>query len=55
MHVTALVCIVEIPKGSHSKYEFDPELGGIKLAALKAIDKASEQFFIGAVRGGTLH
>lgn len=26
-----LVCIVEIPKGSRNKYEFDPELGGIKL------------------------
>ena len=26
-----LTCIVEIPKGSRNKYEFDPELGGIKL------------------------
>jgi inorganic pyrophosphatase len=26
-----LVCIVEIPKGSRNKYEYDPELGGIKL------------------------
>lgn len=26
-----LVCVVEIPKGSRNKYEFDEELGGIKL------------------------
>jgi inorganic pyrophosphatase len=26
-----LVCVVEIPKGSRNKYEFDPELGAIKL------------------------
>ena len=26
-----LTCIVEIPKGSRNKYEYDPELGGIKL------------------------
>jgi inorganic pyrophosphatase len=26
-----LVCIIEIPKGSRNKYEYDPELGGIKL------------------------
>jgi inorganic pyrophosphatase len=26
-----LNCIVEIPKGSRNKYEFDPELGAIKL------------------------
>jgi inorganic pyrophosphatase len=26
-----LRCIVEIPKGSRNKYEYDPELGGIKL------------------------
>ncbi len=26
-----LICIVEIPKGSRNKYEYDPELGGIKL------------------------
>jgi inorganic pyrophosphatase len=25
------MCIVEIPKGSRNKYEYDPELGGIKL------------------------
>jgi inorganic pyrophosphatase len=27
----SLVCVVEIPKGSRNKYEYDPELGGIKL------------------------
>jgi inorganic pyrophosphatase len=27
----ALICVVEIPKGSRNKYEYDPELGGIKL------------------------
>ena len=26
-----LTCIVEIPKGGRNKYEYDPELGGIKL------------------------
>lgn len=26
-----LICIVEIPKGSRNKYEWDPVLGGIKL------------------------
>jgi inorganic pyrophosphatase len=26
-----LVCIIEIPKGSRNKYEYDPELGAIKL------------------------
>jgi inorganic pyrophosphatase len=26
-----LICVVEIPKGSRNKYEWDPELGGIKL------------------------
>src|SRR5437763_11585293 len=26
-----LICVVEIPKGSRNKYEFDAELGGIKL------------------------
>ena len=29
-----LVCVVEIPKGSRNKYEFDPELGGIKFDRL---------------------
>jgi inorganic pyrophosphatase len=26
-----LTCVVEIPKGSRNKYEYDPKLGGIKL------------------------
>jgi inorganic pyrophosphatase len=26
-----LICVVEIPKGSRNKYEWDPELGAIKL------------------------
>ena len=26
-----LICMVEIPMGSRNKYEYDPELGGIKL------------------------
>ncbi|MFL5826398.1 MAG: inorganic diphosphatase [Thermoleophilaceae bacterium] len=26
-----LLCVVEIPKGSRNKYEYDPELGAIKL------------------------
>jgi inorganic pyrophosphatase len=29
-----LVCVVEIPKGGRNKYEFDPELGGIKFDRL---------------------
>ncbi len=29
-----LVCVVEIPKGSRNKYEYDPELGGIKFDRL---------------------
>jgi len=30
----ALVCVVEIPKGARNKYEYDPELGGIKFDRL---------------------
>jgi len=26
-----VLCVVEIPKGSRNKYEYDPELGGVKL------------------------
>lgn len=26
-----LMCVIEIPKGSRNKYEYDPELGAIKL------------------------
>ena len=29
-----LVCVVEIPKGSRNKYEYDPHLGGIKFDRL---------------------
>jgi len=32
--VADLLAVVEIPKGSRNKYEFDPELGGIKLDRL---------------------
>lgn len=31
MNENVLSCIVEIPKGSRNKYEFDPQLGAIKL------------------------
>ncbi|HEV3283775.1 MAG TPA: inorganic diphosphatase [Solirubrobacteraceae bacterium] len=31
---SSLVCVVEIPKGSRNKYEYDPELGGIKFDRL---------------------
>ncbi len=31
MAADPLVCVVEIPKGSRNKYEYDPELRGIKL------------------------
>jgi inorganic pyrophosphatase len=31
---TALVCVVEIPKGTRNKYEYDPVLGGIKFDRL---------------------
>lgn len=30
----AYVCVVEIPKGNRNKYEYDPELGGIKFDRL---------------------
>jgi inorganic pyrophosphatase len=26
-----LICVIEIPQGSRNKYEYDPDLGGIKL------------------------
>ena len=29
-----LVCVVEIPKGGRNKYEYDPELGGVKFDRL---------------------
>jgi inorganic pyrophosphatase len=28
------ICVVEIPKGSRNKYEYDPELGGLKFDRL---------------------
>jgi inorganic pyrophosphatase len=31
METEPLLCMVEIPKGSRNKYEYDPELGAIKL------------------------
>lgn len=31
MSAESLICVVEIPKGSRNKYEYDPELGAIKL------------------------
>ena len=31
MSIEQLVCVVEIPKGSRNKYEYDSELGAIKL------------------------
>jgi inorganic pyrophosphatase len=34
MQDEALVCVVEIPKGSRNKYEYDPVLGGIKFDRL---------------------
>jgi inorganic pyrophosphatase len=32
--VEPLICVVEIPKGARNKYEYDPELGGIKFDRL---------------------
>ncbi len=31
MEADSLTCVIEIPRGSRNKYEYDPELGGIKL------------------------
>nr|MBA3839057.1 inorganic diphosphatase [Thermoleophilaceae bacterium] len=31
---TSVVCTIEIPKGSRNKYEWDEELGAIKLDRL---------------------
>jgi inorganic pyrophosphatase len=33
-HDESLVCVVEIPKGTRNKYEYDPVLGGIKFDRL---------------------
>ena len=34
MATEPLICVVEIPKGTRNKYEYDPELGGIKFDRL---------------------
>jgi inorganic pyrophosphatase len=34
VHEQVLICEVEIPKGARNKYEYDPELGGIKFDRL---------------------
>lgn len=34
--VGGLVCVVEVPKGTRNKYEYDPQLGGIKFDRLLA-------------------
>lgn len=31
MPVRVVKCVVEVPQGSRNKYEYDPDLGGIKL------------------------
>jgi inorganic pyrophosphatase len=31
MHEDAVLCVIEIPRGGRNKYEYDPELGAIKL------------------------
>src|SRR5580658_1932794 len=46
----ALVCVVEIPKGVRNKYEFDPELGGIKFDRL-LISAATYPTDYGYLRG----
>ena len=33
-HASELICVVDIPKGTRNKYEYDPELGGIKFDRL---------------------
>ncbi len=46
----ALVCEVEIPKGSRNKYEWDPDLGGIKFDRL-LISAATYPTDYGYLRG----
>lgn len=36
----SLVCVVEIPKGTRNKYEYDPELGGIKFDVWRTREEA---------------
>ena len=31
MAIGPLTCVIEIPRGSRNKYEYDPELGAIRL------------------------
>jgi inorganic pyrophosphatase len=31
MHPDSLLCVIEIPRGGRNKYEYDPQLGAIKL------------------------
>ena len=49
-HQDALVCEVEIPKGGRNKYEYDPELGGIKFDRL-LISAATYPTDYGYLRG----
>jgi len=49
-HRDALVCEVEIPKGGRNKYEYDPELGGIKFDRL-LISAATYPTDYGYLRG----
>jgi inorganic pyrophosphatase len=57
--VNALVCVIEIPKGSRNKWYKDLDAGrhsevkgwGGRDSALKTIQKAREQFLLSAVRG----
>ncbi len=48
--VSGLVCVVEIPKGTRNKYEYDPELGGIKFDRL-LISAATYPTDYGYLRG----
>jgi inorganic pyrophosphatase len=47
---TQLICVVEIPKGGRNKYEYDPELGGIKFDRL-LISAATYPTDYGYLRG----
>lgn len=46
----ALVCVVEIPKGTRNKYEYDPALGGIKFDRL-LMSAATYPVDYGYIRG----
>src|SRR6202167_3055275 len=45
-----LVCVVEIPKGTRNKYEYDPQLGGIKFDRL-LMSAATYPTDYGSLRG----